>query len=72
VSGETGERPHSGLPIRRLRVHRLSRKVAALRAEIDASAEDDPIARLELLYRLADETEKLDRLTPRPPEAGTR
>ena len=57
-----GHRPRS--PLRRLRVRRHARRVEQLRTEIEHSDDSDPIACLELLYRLADETEKLDRLTP--------
>jgi len=61
----TGSVPH---PLRRYRIRRLNRRVESLRAELERSENADPVTRLELLYRLADETEKLDRLGPdRPP-----
>ena len=43
------------------RVRRLTHRVASLRAELDRLDEADPVARLEVLYQLADEVEKLDR-----------
>ena len=43
------------------RVRRLTHRVVSLRAELDRLDEADPVARLEVLYQLADEVEKLDR-----------
>jgi hypothetical protein len=60
--GEPGRRARPRFGIRTLRVRRLTRKVESLRAEIERCDDAEPIAQLELLYRLADETEKLDRL----------
>jgi hypothetical protein len=59
---EPGRPPRFRFGIRTLRVRRLTRKVESLRAQIERSDDAEPIARLELLYRLADETEKLDNL----------
>jgi hypothetical protein len=43
------------------RVRRVTHRVQSLRAELDRLDENDPVARLEVLYQLADEVEKLDR-----------